>query len=148
MWRGGGPSTVPDEAVRDDPKLDFGGAFEDLGQPGVAPVALDGEVGGVAITAVDLERLAGHAFRHFACEPLGHGGFLVAAASLVDLIADEVVQLAGGFDLGSHFGELKTEGLEAGYGFPELDALLRVGRRIFEATAGEADRARGGMGTS
>src|SRR5262245_2989616 len=64
-------------AVADDAELDLGRALEDLGQSGVAPVALDREVGGVAGATVDLQRLARDAFGHLTGEVLHHRGLVV-----------------------------------------------------------------------
>src|ERR1700755_1529681 len=47
------PSWRRQNPIGDNLVLDLRGAFEDLGQPGVAPVALHREVGGVAVAAVD-----------------------------------------------------------------------------------------------
>jgi hypothetical protein len=44
------------QVVRDDLHLDFRGALENLGQPGVPPVTLDRVQGGVAGPAEDLRR--------------------------------------------------------------------------------------------
>src|SRR6185369_16024248 len=63
----GGAGQVP---VRDDAQLDLRGPLEDLREPGVAPVPLDREVGGVAGPAVDLQRLAGDVLGHLAGQVL------------------------------------------------------------------------------
>src|SRR5712671_1258615 len=73
------------EMVRDDALLDLRSALEDLGQPGIAPVALDGVQGGVARAAEHLQRLRGHPLGHLRGEELHHRRLLVAAALLVDL---------------------------------------------------------------
>ena len=63
--------SVPQQRVRDDLPLDLRGALEDGGQPGVAPVALDRVLSGVAVAAEDLQRLAGHPLGGLAGHQLG-----------------------------------------------------------------------------
>src|SRR5579859_3340423 len=59
----------------DDEALDFGGAFVDFGDSGVAVVALDGIFAAVAVAAVDLDGFVGDARGHFADEEFGDVAF-------------------------------------------------------------------------
>src|SRR5262245_4325235 len=102
--------------------------------------------GGVAGAAVDLDAFAAHPLGHLRGEQLGHRGLLVATLAGVDLLADEVVELASGLDLGRHFGDLEADRLELGDRAAELLAVVGVGNRIVERALGQADGACGGVG--
>ena len=67
------------QAAGDDQPLDLVGALADHHQRGVAVVALDRQLGGVADAAVDAHRLGGQLERGLAGEELGHAGLDVAA---------------------------------------------------------------------
>jgi hypothetical protein len=58
----------------DDETLDFGGAFVDFGDAGVAVVAFDGVFAGVAVAAVDLDGFVRGAGGHLTGEMFGDGG--------------------------------------------------------------------------
>src|SRR5260370_33516571 len=75
------------QVIGDDALLDLRGAFEDLGQPSIAPVTLDGVQGGAARAAEDLQRLGGHPLGRLGGEESRHHRFVVAAPLLVDLRA-------------------------------------------------------------
>src|SRR5687768_4779666 len=69
------------DAPCDDKPLDLAGALVDLGDARVAVVALDAELGGVAVAAVDLEGFVRDARTHLGGQELGHralGGVLDA----------------------------------------------------------------------
>src|SRR6266851_5463697 len=121
------------------------GRFENLGEPRVAPIALEWEILGVAVTAVNLERIAGHPLGHLGGEPLHHRGFLVTPAFAVDFGRDEVHELARRFDIRRHLGEFEPDRLELADRTLELDAPMRVGDRVVECAARKPDRARRGM---
>src|SRR4051794_13120029 len=63
--------------------LDLAGPLVDLGDLRVAEVALDREVGEVAVAAEDLHRLLGGPVGHLGGEHLGHGGVGGEARALV-----------------------------------------------------------------
>src|SRR5258708_32045558 len=98
---------LAEQVIGDDALLDLRRALEDLGEPRIAPVALDGVQGRVARAAEDLQRLGGYALGHFGGEELHHRRLLVAAPLLVDLVAHEIHELACRLDLGGHAGEAK-----------------------------------------
>src|SRR5262245_26492941 len=103
---------LAEQVVGDDALLDLRRALEDLGEPRIAPVALDGVQRGVARAAEHLERLRGHALGHLRGEQLHHRRFLVAAPPLVDLVAHEVHELARRLDVGRHAGQPEARVLE------------------------------------
>ena len=114
------------QAVGDDPHLDFGGTLENLGQPRIAPVALEREILGIAVAAVDLQRLAGDALGHFGGKQLRHRGFLVTSAVRIYFISDEVRQLSRRLDLGRHLRDFEPNRLEITDRMTEGDATLRI----------------------
>src|SRR6476620_5163352 len=108
----------------DDQALDLARALVDLGDLGVAVVALGREVLRVAVAAEDLDRLAGPVAGHARREQLGLGALdrvrpprLLQARGAPD-------QRAGRLDLGLHVGELLLGGLEAAERPAERVALL------------------------
>src|SRR3954447_11494571 len=66
---GGQPERLP----RDDEPLDLGGALVDLGDLGVAVVALHRELAGVAVAAEHLDRVPGHLAGDLRGKQLGRG---------------------------------------------------------------------------
>src|SRR5882757_3430254 len=137
---------LAEQMIGDDALLDLRRAFEDLGEPRIAPVALDGMQGRVTRAAQHLQRLGGHPLGHFRGEEFHHRRLLVAAALLVDLVADEIHQLSRRLDLGRHAGEPEARVLEVADRLAELTALLGIGGGILERAARQSDRAGGGMG--
>src|SRR5262245_8815953 len=131
--------------VGDDALLDLRRALEDLGEPRIAPVALDGVQRCVARAAEDLQGLGGDALGHLRGEELHHRRLLVAAPPLVDLVAHEIKELARRLDLGRHAGEPEARVLEVGNGLAELAPLLGIGGGVFECAARQPDRPRGGV---
>src|SRR5262249_14991481 len=63
----------------------------------------------------------------------------------VDFVGDVVHELARGFDLGRHLGDLEPDRLEVANRMTEGDAFLRVADRIFKAAARKPDRSRRGV---
>src|SRR4051812_32002748 len=62
------------EGPADDHPLDLVGALEDLHDLGLAHVALDREVAGVAVAAEDLDGVGGHLHGVVGGDELGYGG--------------------------------------------------------------------------
>src|SRR5262249_11432576 len=100
---------------------------------------------GVAGTAENLQRFACRALGHLAGEQLHHRCFLVATSVLIDLVADEIHELARRLNFGRHLGKLEADRLERADRLPELNALQRVTRRILKPTAGKTDGPGGGV---
>src|SRR5579859_1947889 len=96
----------------DDEALDFGGAFVDFGDAGVAVVALDGIFAGVAVAAVDLDSFVGDAGGHFAGEEFGDGGVHGEACASVLLPGGFADEEASGVDFRGHVREHELNGLE------------------------------------
>src|SRR5690242_5702073 len=134
------------QVIRDDALLDLRRALEDLGEPRIAPIALYRMQGRVAGAAEHLQRFGSDPLGHLGGEELHHRRFLVAAPLLVDLVGDEVHQLARRLDVGRHAGQPEAGILEVADRPAELAALLGVGRGVLECTARQADRARRRVG--
>ena len=143
--RSDGSAGSREVAVRHDPQLDLGRALEDLRQACVAPVALDGEVGGVPGAAVDLQPLARDAFGHLAGEQLEHRRLVVDGDAGVGIGGDLVHERPARLDLGGHLGDLEPQRLEVADRPVELPALLAVGDRVLERAARQPDRPGAGV---
>ena len=128
-----------EEPGRDDQALDFGGAFVDFGDAGVAVVALDRIFAGVAVAAVDLDGFVGDARGHFAGEEFGDGGVHAEARAGILLPGGFADEHAGGVEFGGHVGEHELNGLELRNGMAEGEALLRVFGGGFKGALGDAD---------
>src|SRR5882757_10972667 len=137
---------LAEQVIGDDALLDLRRTLEDLGEARIAPVTLDGVQGGVARAAQHLQRLGGYPLGHLGGEELHHRRLLVAAPLLVDLVADEIHQLARRLDLGRHAGEAKTRVLEVADRLAELAALLGVDGGVFQRAARQPDGARRRVG--
>src|SRR5215475_5954471 len=128
------------QLARDDRELDLRGSLRDGHQPRVAPVALDRELGDVAVAAVDLHRLPGHPLRDLGGEELRHGGF-AHAGTAVEEPRRAPHRGAGRLDLHAHARQLELDGLELGDLLSELLALAGVAERRLERGLAHADRA-------
>src|SRR5258706_3511458 len=116
----------PDDMPRDDQLLDLGRALVDLGDAGVAVVALDREVLEVSRAAVDLHGLARAEVRGARREQLrGRRLAGVRAALVLQPRRAEDAEL-GGVEARRHVGDLELDGLEGRDRAAELLALLRV----------------------
>src|SRR4051812_29448534 len=132
------------EAARDHETLDLVRALIDLGDLGVAHVALDRILAHVAVAAEHLYGLDGDVHRGVGGEQLGHRGVLAAVGLVaVDLGARPVEQLARGGRPRLHVGELELHALELGDRLPELPALVGVGDRVVDRALGDPPRLRG-----
>ena len=102
------------QIARDHHALDLVGAFEDLGQLGVAHHALDRIVHGVAVAAEDLHGVGGDLHRHVAAEALGHAGEHVQALPVAGVAGARafVDQRARRLDLHRHVGQHELHALE------------------------------------
>src|SRR5260370_24929327 len=125
-------SGLVEHPVGDHHLLDLAGALVDLGNTGVAEVALDVVLARVAVAAVDLQRLVGDALRHLGREELGLRGLERVALPLVLRPGRLPGHHARGVDLGRHVREVELDGLEVGEVLAELLALLGVGEGVLE----------------
>src|SRR4051794_11107162 len=130
---------------RDDDALDLVGALVDLGDLGVAHVALDRILLDVAVAAEDLDGLDGDAHRVVGGEELGHRAVLgQRGLAAVGHRARLVEQLARGGGAGLHVGELELDRLQVEDRLAEGDALARVLRGVVGRALGDAHGLRGG----
>src|SRR5688572_14819641 len=102
------------DPVGDHHLLDLACPFVDLEDARVAEVALNVVLLGVAIAAVDLERLVGDPLRHLGGEELGLSRF--EGEALLVLLGPGGLpgHQAPGVDLGRHVGQVELDGLELG----------------------------------
>src|SRR6478672_9101664 len=114
------------ERAPDHQTLDVAGALVDLADAHVAIDALDREVGHISIAAMDLDRVRAHALGHFRREKLRHRGLLEARQARVSQARRMPGELPGGFDLGSHVGEPKTDRLMLDDRLAEAFPLSRI----------------------
>ena len=99
----------------------------------------------VAVAAEDLQRVAGNFFNHVGCEQLGHASFQIGTLAGIFLLCCEVGELAGGFDVGRHVGQLVLDDLELGDRLAKLFAFLGILQRRVKGSLRHADRARRGL---
>ena len=132
-----------EQGTSDDEPLDLARALVDLGDLGVAVVALRRELLGVAVAAEDLDRLAGLAAGDRGGEELGLRALdAVRAAGLLQP-RGAPHERAGGLDLGLHVGQLLLDRAQPGDRAAERVALLRVARGEVERGLRDADGLRG-----
>src|SRR5579875_2146616 len=112
--------------------LHLAGAFADLVDLDVAPVARDGKIVHETIAAVDLHSLVGGSLRGFRGEELGHCSFFAEWLALHVQPGGFVIHQARQFDFHRHVGELELDGLEAADRLAELFALFRVVQRFIQ----------------
>src|SRR5687767_8153895 len=131
---------LAEQRAGDDEPLDLARALVDLGDLGVAVVALGGELLRVAVAAEDLDRLAGLAARDGAGEQLRLGALDgVRVAGLLQA-RGAPGQRAGGLDLRLHVGELLLDRAEPADRAAERVALLGVAARRVQRGLGDPDR--------
>src|SRR5437660_788710 len=95
----------------DDDALQFVGALADDEERGIAVEALDRELLGIAVAAVDAHRLQADIDGGLGGEQLGHSGLHVAALALVVGVGGLFDEETRGLDLGGHVGELQLDRL-------------------------------------
>src|ERR1700730_3746831 len=111
------------QAAGEHMRLDLGGAFEDVEDACIAEHAADAIFHGIAVAAVDLQRIVGIGPGGARGEQLRHAGLDVAAPVAVLLARSEVGQLACDHGLHCHPGELAEDPRE---GIDRLAELLAV----------------------
>src|SRR5262249_30214124 len=129
------------ELARDDRQLDLRRALRDRHQASVAPEALHGKLGDVAVAAVNLHGLPRDPLRHLGGEELRHRR-LAHPRSLVEEPRRAPHRGARRLHLHRHARELELDGLELRYLLPELLALAGIAERRLECRLADADRAR------
>src|SRR5215471_9359041 len=144
-------SHVLENLARDDQPVDLAGALVDLGDAGVAEVALDRILLGVAVAAVNLESLGRDPLSHLGGEELGDRRLQPVAAAPAGLLLrrrGSAGQKARGVDLGGHVRQIKADHLEIGDRAGERPALAGVPHRSLvgllrdpDGLGGDADTA-------
>ncbi len=122
--------------------LHIAGAFVNLANPHIAPDALDGKVGHITVTAVDLQRRAAHPLGHFAGHQFGHRRLLQTRQARILQAGGVPQQLPRRFDLHRHLGQAELHCLMLGNRLAKGSALARITQRRFERRARHADRLR------
>src|SRR6266498_5838168 len=130
----------------DHEALDLRGALVDLVQLGVPHQLLDRVLLHVAVAAENLDGVGRDLHADVGREPLRIAGLQRRAHALIDHPRGLPAEQARRLDLGRHVGDQEVDSLVHGDRHPELDALLRVLRRILEGRASDADGADGSGG--
>src|SRR5665648_39524 len=133
--------------VADDAALNFACTFEDRGQARVPPIAFYAPLGRVAVAAVELHGLIGHAHGHLGCEQFHLRGFALGTMALIQKMRDLLPEGACLRNLGRHVRQRKAKHLEPGDRMTELLALLQIGPRVLDGGARDADRPSSGVHT-
>src|SRR5680860_1828286 len=121
--------------VADDAALNFACTFEDRGQARVPPIAFFAPLGRVAVAAVELHGLIGHAHGHLGCEQFHLRGFALGTLALIQKMRDLLPEGACLRNLGRHVRQRKAKYLEPGDRMTELLALLQIGPRVLDGVA-------------
>ena len=127
----------------DDEALDVAGAFVDLHPFGVAQVALDRVVVGIAPSAVHQDRLVRGAQGGLGGEEFGGGSGPTAGLALVLQPGGMVHQVAGRVHVGGHVSQRRLDHLEVADALAERAPLPRKGHGGVQAGLGDAECAGG-----
>src|SRR3954470_2148608 len=134
--------TMPlQQLLADDHALDLARPLAYEQQRRVAVDALDLVLLGVAVAAVDAQRLLGAEAAGLAREQLGHAGLEVRALAGVLQARGLDRQHPRGLELRGHVGELELDHLVLGDRLAERLALLGVADRQLEGALRQADAA-------
>src|SRR3954468_14349149 len=134
-----------DQLTGDDVALDLVGAFTDDHQRGVTEVALHVVLGGVAVAAVDPDRVQRDLHRCFGGEELGHSGLHVAPVAGVGALRGVQDQLPGGGQLRGHVGQVVADRLVLPDRLAEALPLLGVAQGVVERGLADPEGARGDL---
>src|SRR3990172_6653173 len=136
-------SELSNELLGDDHTLDLVGALVDLGDLGVAHVALDRKVPGVAVAAQDLHGVRGDLHGRVRGQALRDRGFHRGVGfAAVDERRRVVHGEPGGVGGDGHVRQHELDALERGDRLVEGAPLPRVGACRVERGLGDADRLR------
>src|SRR4051794_24431687 len=133
---------ISQEAAGDHYPLHLVGSLVDLGDLGVAEVALHRELLDVAVATEKLDAVGGHLHRRVRREALRHGADLrqlPARVTLVDQRRGPIDEPARRLRLHGHVGEHELQALKVGDRSPELLAGLDVAGRVVDSALGDAD---------
>src|SRR6266403_1323890 len=134
--------TICARPVRDHHALELARAFADGAELDVAVDALDQELLGEAVAAVDLHAVGSGAGGGFAGEELGHGGFARVRSSRVGEPSRSEDQQARRVQLGRHVRHHPAQRLELRDGLAERLALLGVRDAFLQRSAPQSDAER------
>src|SRR5215210_1080848 len=132
-----------EQLLPDHHALDLGRALADQEQGSVAVEPLDLVLLGVAVAAVDAERLLHDLLARLGGEQLGHAGLEVGALARVLHARGLQGEQSRGLDLGGHVGELELDRLVLRDRLAEGLALLGVAQRQLERALRDAHSAGG-----
>ena len=132
-----------DQLPRDDDALHFVGSLANAHQRRVAVQPLDVELLGIAVAAVDAQRLDRVLQRRLRCEELSHAGLHVAALTTIEGLCCIECQQARRPRPRRHIAELQLDRLVFADRLAEGLAHLGVFGRQRERTLGYADAPRG-----
>src|SRR4051794_5227391 len=136
------------ELLADDHALDLRRALADQQQRRVAVQALDLVLLGVAVAAVDAERVLHDLLAGLRGEQLRHAGLEVRALAGVLQARGLAGEEASGLDLRGHVRELELDRLVLRDRLAERLALLRVAQRELERALGDAHTPGGNVDAS
>src|SRR5262245_23030671 len=122
--------------------LHFARPLADRAELGIAPVFFGRIIFGVAVPAVNLNRLFGYLDRDLRGVELGHRRLLSRLALVVFHPCGAQCEQSRGVDLHGHVGEFELDSLEVEYRLAKLFALLRVFQGRFVGALRYAERQR------
>src|SRR3989454_8383668 len=128
------------ERPADHHALDVARTFVDLRHAHVAPQALHGKVGDVAVAAVNLNGVRAHALGHLGGKELRHRRLADAGLAAAAQPGGMQIELARGFDLRRHVGEAEIDRLVFDQRLAHAFALFRIRQRRFQRAARHAGR--------
>src|SRR6266571_1919833 len=131
--------SVLEEAAGDDEPLDFGRAFVNFGNLGVAEVPLNGIIVHVSVSAENLHSLDGRAHGHLGGEELRLGGLPRVTRSPILQPGRPMGEQPRGVDLCGHVGQHELNGLEFADALAECLPLAGVSRRFLQRRSGNSN---------
>src|ERR1035441_4667207 len=141
-------AAAADQLACDDVALDLVRPLAHDHQRRVPEVALDLELGGVAVAAVDAHGVHRDVHRGLRGEQLGHAGLHVAALAGVVTCRGVQRQEFGRGQLGGHVGQVVADALVLPDRLAERLAFLRVPERVVEGGPAHAEGTGGDLDTA
>src|SRR5579884_4122999 len=132
----------------DDETLDFAGAFADEHERGVAVVAFDVELSGVAEAAMNAHGFERDLLAYFRGKELCHARLKVAARAAILLLRGLLHEQARRLDMGCHVRQLHLDSLMLSDWPAKAGTLLRVADGLVEGGLRHADGAGGHVDAS
>src|SRR5436189_4912713 len=119
---------------RNDNPLDFARSFTDFADLSVPHHPFNGVLGGISVSAVELDRLGGSAHAELGRVQLSHCRFLLKGVAVLLEPGGMVDELLGRLDLGRHVGEGKMDTLEAVNRPAEMFARASIAEAFLQPT--------------